>query len=63
MKMELNPAEQELLLEIVESRYRELLLEVRHAHHHRDFREELRKKQTMLESVIEKLRSEQPALP
>lgn len=61
MKLELNLDEQELLLEIIENRYRELLMEVRRSQHHREFREILRKKQTMLEGVIERLHSERAA--
>jgi hypothetical protein len=56
MRLELTPSEQAFLVDILEERYRELLLEVRHAHHHREFRTLLREKQAVLESIIDKVR-------
>jgi hypothetical protein len=55
MRVELTPAEHELLAEILEERYRELMLEIRHAHHHHDFRAALREREKLLEGMIEKL--------
>ncbi len=55
MVLELTPAEHELLMQILEERERELLLEIRHAHHHREFRDLLRQKQELLDHMIEKL--------
>jgi hypothetical protein len=55
MRIELTTAEHELLAQILEERFRELMLEIRHAHHHREFRDALRQREKLLEGIIEKL--------
>ena len=55
MRVEFTPAEHELLAQILEERYRELTLEIRHARHHQQFRTALREKEKLLESIIEKV--------
>jgi hypothetical protein len=55
MRIELTPAEHELLAQILEERLRELMLEIRHAHHHHEFRAALREREKLLEGIIGKL--------
>ena len=47
--------EQQLLLDILEQRHRELLKEISHTDHHQ-FKEALRKNEKLLESVLSRLR-------
>ena len=55
MELILNTEEQELLLSILEQRYRELLKEISHTDHH-EFRQTLRKNERLLDSVLSRLR-------
>ena len=55
MRIELTPAEHELLVQILEERYRELILEISHARHHREFQSALKAKEQLLEGIIGKL--------
>lgn len=55
MDLALTPEERELLLSILEQRHQELLKEIWHTHH-REFKASLRKKQKLLESVLDHLR-------
>jgi len=51
----LNTEEQELLLDILEQRHRELLKEISHTDS-REFKQELRKKEKLLDSMLGHLR-------
>lgn len=55
MDLELNADERALILEILLERQRQLLVEISRSRHHQ-FREILRKKEAILESVLEKMR-------
>lgn len=59
MEVTLTFAENELLLQILEERYRELQKEICHTDHH-EFKLVLRKNEQLLESVLNKLRATQP---
>jgi hypothetical protein len=54
MELRLTPEEHELLTEVLEERRRELLHEISRTDHHA-FRIILRKKQKLMESVLDKL--------
>lgn len=54
MILELNQEERELLSQILEGRYRELQREIFHTDHH-DFKQLLRQREHVLESLLEKL--------
>lgn len=55
MELTLSTEEQQLLLDILEQRHRDLLKEISHTAH-RDFRQGLRKKEQLLESMMSRLR-------
>ena len=55
MELKLSSEEQQLLLDILEQRHRELLKEISHTAH-RDFRQGLRKNEQLLESMMSRLR-------
>jgi len=55
MDLTLTSEERELLLSILEQRHQELLKEIWHSHH-REFKASLRKKEKLLESVLDHLR-------
>ena len=55
MDLELNADERALILEVLLERQRQLLVEISRSHNHQ-FREILRKKEAILESVLEKMR-------
>ena len=55
MELTLSHAEQEFLLEMLEERQRELLEEIAHTDR-REFREELRKNERLLESLVSRVR-------
>jgi hypothetical protein len=55
MDLELNADERALILEVLLERERQLLVEISRSHNHQ-FREILRKKEAILESVLEKMR-------
>jgi len=59
MELTLTTAEREFLLEILEEHHRELFREIS-ATDHREFRSVLKNKETLLESVVNKLRTTQP---
>ena len=54
MELTLSTEEQQLLLDILEQRHRELLKEISHTDHH-EFRQALRKNEKLLESVLSRL--------
>jgi hypothetical protein len=54
MEVHVNSEEQKLLAEILHEYQRELLLEISHADH-REFKEALRRRAQMLESLLEKV--------
>ncbi len=62
MQLHLTPEEHELLVIILQERYRELMKEIRHAHHHHSFRDTLREREKLLESVMQKLGVSETAL-
>jgi hypothetical protein len=55
MQLILSTEEQQLLLEILEQRHRELLKEISHTDHH-EFRQALRKNERLLDSMLSRLR-------
>lgn len=55
MELTLSAEEQEFLLNTLEQRQRELLKEIRHTDH-REFRQELRRDEKILDSLICRLR-------
>jgi len=55
MELTLSTEEQQLLLDILEQRHRELLKEISHTAH-RDFKQGLRKNEQLLESMMGRLR-------
>ena len=59
MELTLTTAERELLLEILEDHHRELFREIAQTDH-REFKSVLKNKETLLESVVNKLRVMQP---
>jgi len=60
MEITFSASERELLLEILEAHHRELLREISRTKHH-DFKQDLKKKEQMLESIVDKLEVYQPA--
>ena len=60
MEFALSTAEKELLLEILEEHHRELLREIAKAKH-REFRQDLRRKEELVESLVSKVEHLQPA--
>ena len=55
MELTLSTEEQQVLLDILEQRHRELLKEISHTAH-RDFKQGLRKNEQLLEAMISRLR-------
>ncbi|MFZ0862420.1 MAG: hypothetical protein WB781_06660 [Candidatus Sulfotelmatobacter sp.] len=55
MELTLTTEEQQLLLDILEQRHRELLKEISHSDHH-EFKQSLRKNEKLLESILSHLR-------
>lgn len=55
MELTLSDEEQELLLSILEHRQRELVTEIAHTDH-RDFRQELRRNEKLIDSLVFRLR-------
>jgi hypothetical protein len=55
MELILTTEEQQLLLDILEQRHRELLKEISHTDH-REFKQTLRKNEKLLESILSHLR-------
>jgi hypothetical protein len=55
MELTLTTEEQQLLLNILEQRQRELLKEISHTDHH-EFKQSLRKNEKLLESILGHLR-------
>jgi hypothetical protein len=55
MRFELTLAQHEVLTQILEESYRELMLEIRHARHHHQFREALREREKIVEGIIDQL--------
>ncbi len=60
MELMLADEEKELVLQILQERHRELQREISHTDH-REFKQALRKKEKLLESVLSRLRESQPA--
>ena len=60
MELTLTVEEWELLLEILDERHSALLREISHTDH-REFKIALRKREKLLESVVNRLRDMQPA--
>ena len=56
----MSASEKELLLEILEQHHRELLLEIARTKHH-EFKDVLKTKERLLETIIGKLEHQQPA--
>jgi len=61
MELTLNTEEWELLLEILGERHGALLREISHTDH-REFKLALRRREKVLESVVNRLRAMQPSL-
>ncbi|MBZ5685481.1 MAG: ubiquinol-cytochrome-c reductase complex assembly factor 3 [Acidobacteriia bacterium] len=55
MELILNTEEQEFLQDILEQRHRELLKEISHTDS-REFKQDLRKKEMLLDSILSRLR-------
>jgi hypothetical protein len=55
MELTLTTEEQQLLLDILEQRQRELLKEISHTDHH-EFKQSLRKNEKLIESILSHLR-------
>jgi hypothetical protein len=55
MELTLNTEEQNLLLSILDRRHRELVNEIAHTDH-REFKQELRKDERLLDSLLSRLR-------
>ena len=62
MQLHLTTSEHNLLVQILEERYRELLKEIGHTDTH-SFKLVLREKETLLESILEKLGALEPTVP
>lgn len=60
MEATFTPMERELLLEILQEHHRELIMEIARTTH-RDFRQVLKRKEEMLESIVQKLEHYQPS--
>jgi hypothetical protein len=60
MQITFTCEEQQLLMEVLEERHRELVREISRSHHH-DFKAVLRNNARLLESVLNKLRVGQAA--
>jgi hypothetical protein len=60
MNVNISEREAEIAREILESAYRELLLEIARAEHH-DFRAVLQEREKLLQALLEKLGSLAPA--
>jgi len=60
MEPAFSPTERELLLEILEEHHRELLRDIARTKHH-DFKDVLKKKEQLLESIVHKLELYQPS--
>jgi hypothetical protein len=56
MELTLSSEEQQLLLEILEQRHRELLKEISHTDYHQ-FKQALRKNEQLLDSMLNRLRA------
>jgi hypothetical protein len=56
MQILLSVEEQELLLQILEQRHRDLQKEITHTHH-REFKQTLRRNEAFIESILDKLRT------
>jgi hypothetical protein len=61
MELTLTVEEKDLVVEILGQSHRELLREISHTDHH-EFKLVLRRKEKLLESVVNRLRVLQPAL-
>jgi hypothetical protein len=61
MELTLTVEERDLVLEILGQSHRELLREISHTDHH-EFKIALRRKEKLLESVVNRLRVMQPEL-
>jgi hypothetical protein len=61
MELTLTVEERDLVLEILGQSHRELLREISHTDHH-EFKLALRRKEKLLESVVNRLRVMQPEL-
>lgn len=59
MDISVSSEERELLLEVLEERQRVMLREISRARHH-DFRDTLKRSETLLEGLIIRLRSVHP---
>ena len=57
MELHLSAEQRDLLLEILEERHRELLWEMAHTDHHH-FKQVLRSKERVVESMLEKVAGE-----
>ncbi len=55
MQLTLSPQEQELLERILEQRHHELQKEISHTDH-REFRQQLREQETLIESMLNRVR-------
>jgi len=62
MQVQFTPSEHTLLVQILEEHYRELLKEIGHTDTH-SFKAMLREKETVLESILEKLGALEPDVP
>jgi len=60
MDVTFTSEERQLMVEVLEQRHRELLMEIARTAHH-EFKNTLRSKETLLEAVIKKLRTGGPA--
>jgi hypothetical protein len=60
MELKLSVEEEELIKEILEEHHRELLMEIARADH-REFKHDLRKKEQVLRSVLNKVCAVAPA--
>ena len=60
MELTLSSTEKDLLLEILGQHHRELLREIARTTHH-EFKDGLKKKEQLLESIVSKLELLQPA--
>jgi len=58
MQLQLSPAEQQLLTNLVEERYRTLLIEIRHTDSY-SFKQALRDRQKLMESVLDKVNAKE----
>ncbi len=60
MELTLSSIERELLVEILEEHHRELLREIARTRHY-EFRDLLKRKEQLLESILHKLQVQDPA--